>query len=93
MRKPPNSGEFFILESSIVGEGGLNLKDVHLDSTNKEFHDFFKEAQGSSVKKVHQQKMEVVCSAQDEVTSTQVSLRCLLDFCLTHNAILCVCMF
>jgi hypothetical protein len=75
MRKPVNSGEFFTLESCIVGEGGLNLKDVDLDLTNREFHDFFKEAQASCTKKVHQQKLEVVCGAQDEVTSGQVSLQ------------------
>jgi hypothetical protein len=76
MRKPPNGGEFFTLESCIIGEGSLNLKDVDLDSTNREFHDFFNEAQVSSAKKVHQQKLEVVCGTQDEVASGQVSLWC-----------------
>ncbi|XP_047049722.1 uncharacterized protein LOC124654779 [Lolium rigidum] len=74
MRKPVNSGEFFTLESCIVGEGGLNLKDVDLDLTNREFHDFFKEAQASCTKKVHQQKLEVVCGAQDELIQPGIEI-------------------
>ncbi|CAM0948777.1 unnamed protein product [Alopecurus aequalis] len=73
-RKPPKSGEFFTLESCIASEEGLNLKDVDLDSTNREFHDFFKEAHTSSTKKVHQQKLEVVCGAQDELIQPGIEI-------------------
>ncbi|GJN28492.1 hypothetical protein PR202_gb16624 [Eleusine coracana subsp. coracana] len=65
-----NGDEFLMLESSIIDEGDLCLKNADLDSAAMAFNSFFGEANSSA--KVHKQTLKVVSDSYQGAASDKV---------------------
>ncbi|GJN07185.1 hypothetical protein PR202_ga24991 [Eleusine coracana subsp. coracana] len=65
-----NGDEFRMLESSIIDEGDLCLKNADLDSAAMAFNSFFGEANSSA--KVHKQTLKVVSDSYQGAASDKV---------------------
>ncbi|KAK3118216.1 hypothetical protein QOZ80_9BG0695810 [Eleusine coracana subsp. coracana] len=78
-----NGDEFLMLESSIIDEGDLCLKNADLDSAAMAFNSFFGEANSSA--KVHKQTLKVVSdsyqgAASDKPFQSEIEVVCSRKF-------------